>query len=73
MATSPERTIQTGTGPIEVQQPRGRDRRPAGQQEGLTSVILPPHLRKTQSLERLIPCLYLKWVFTDGLKEKPAA
>src|SRR3954447_497209 len=26
----PERTIQTGVGPIEVEQPRVRDRRPAG-------------------------------------------
>ena len=38
----PERTIQTGIGEIEVQQPRVRDRRPAGQREAFTSAILPP-------------------------------
>jgi putative transposase len=38
----PERTIQTGLGPIEVQQPRVRDRRPADQREAFTSAILPP-------------------------------
>ena len=31
----PERTIQTGLGPIEVQQPRVRDRRPAGAAGGV--------------------------------------
>ena len=51
----PERTIQTGLGAIEVQQPRVRDRRPAGQREAFTSAILPPYLRKTRSLEGLIP------------------
>jgi putative transposase len=39
----PERTIQTGLGPIEVQQPRVRDRRPAGRREALSSALLPPN------------------------------
>jgi putative transposase len=38
----PARTIQTGIGPLEVQQPRVRDRRPADQREAFTSAILPP-------------------------------
>ena len=63
----PERTIQTGLGPIEVQQPRVRDRRPAGQQEAFSSALLPPYLRKTRSLEELIPWLYLKGVSTGDL------
>src|SRR5918998_958800 len=46
----PERAIQTGIGPIEVQQPRVRDRRPADQREAFPSAILPPYLRKTRSL-----------------------
>src|SRR4051812_12223171 len=41
----PERAIQTGIGPVEVQQPRVHDRRPADQREGFTSAILPPYLR----------------------------
>jgi hypothetical protein len=68
----PERTVLTGVGPVEVKQPRMRDRRPAEQREAFTSAILPPYLRKTRSLEDLIPWLYLKGVstgdFTDALK-----
>src|SRR6516165_6121078 len=65
----PERTIQTGLGPIEVQQPRVRDRRPADQREAFTSAILPPYLRKTRSLEGLIPWLYLKGISTGDFAE----
>ena len=65
----PERTIQTGIGPVEVKQPRVRDRRPADQREAFTSAILPPYLRKTKSLEGLIPWLYLKGVSTGDFAE----
>ena len=53
----PERAIQTGIGAVEVQQPRVRDRRPADQREVFSSAILPPYLRKTKSLEGLLPWL----------------
>src|SRR4051795_1928599 len=65
----PERTIQTGIGPVEVKQPRVRDRRPADERESFTSAILPPYLRKTRSLEGLIPWLYLKGVSTGDFAE----
>src|SRR3954469_23791067 len=65
----PERTIQTGIGPVEVQQPRIRDRRPAETREAFTSAILPPYLRKAKSLEGLIPWLYLKGVSTGDFSE----
>jgi putative transposase len=65
----PERTIQTGLGPIEVRQPRVRDRRPAGQREAFPAAILPPYLRKTRSLEELIPWLYLKGLSTGDFAE----
>jgi transposase-like protein len=65
----PERSIQTSIGPIEVKQPRVRDRRPADQREGFTSAILPPYLRKTKSLEGLLPWLYLKGVSTGDFAE----
>ena len=65
----PERAIQTGLGPIEVKQPRVRDRRPADRREAFTSAILPPYLRKTRSLEELIPWLYLKGVSTGEFSE----
>jgi transposase-like protein len=68
----PMRTIQSGIGPVEVRQPRVRDRSPAGQREAFSSATLPPYLRKTKSLEDLIPGLYLKGVstgdFTDALR-----
>jgi len=68
----PKRQITTGVGQVEVRQPRVRDRRPADQVEPFTSKILPPYLRKTKSIEELIPWLYLKGVstgdFGDALK-----
>src|SRR4051812_4623821 len=51
----PERAIQTGIGEIEVRQPRVHDRRPADQREKFTPAVLPPYLRRTKSLEELIP------------------
>src|SRR4051794_9063835 len=65
----PERTIQTGIGAVEVRQPRVHDRRPAEQREKFTSAILPPYLRKTRSLEGLVPWLYLKGVSTGDFAE----
>jgi putative transposase len=63
----PERTIQTGIGDLDVKQPRVHDRRPGDRREHFTSAILPPYLRRTRSLEELIPWLYLKGVSTgDG-------
>jgi putative transposase len=69
----PERTITTGIGPVTVQQPRGHDRRPAERREKFSSAILPPYLRKTKSVEELIPWLYLKGVSTGDFSEALAA
>jgi putative transposase len=69
----PERTILTGVGPVEVQQPRVRDRRPAEKREKYCSQILPPYLRKTKSVEELIPWLYLKGISTGDFNEALAA
>jgi transposase-like protein len=68
-----ERTLTTGIGPIAVQQPRVHDRRPKAEAEKFTSRILPPYLRKTKSLEELIPWLYLKGVSTGDFSEALAA
>ena len=62
----PMRTIQTGIGGIEVSMPRVRDR------EGeirYTSSLLPPYLRRTKSLEELLPWLYLKGLSTGDFQE----
>ena len=69
----PERTITTGVGPITVKQPRVHDRRPAELREKFSSAILPPYLRKTKSIEELIPWLYLKGVSTGDFSEALAA
>jgi len=65
----PEREITTGVGPVKVKQPRVRDRRPSEEREAFTSKILPPYLRKTKSIEELIPWLYLKGVSTGDFSE----
>lgn len=65
----PQRTILTGIGPVEVQQPRVRDRRAAQEREKFSSAILPAYLRKTKSMEELIPWLYLKGVSTGDFSE----
>jgi putative transposase len=69
----PQRTILTGIGPVEVKQPRVKDRRPASQREKFSSAILPPYLRKTKSIEELIPWLYLKGISTGDFSEALAA
>jgi putative transposase len=69
----PQRTILTGIGPVEVKQPRVQDRRPANQREKFSSAILPPYLRKTKSIEELIPWLYLKGISTGDFSEALAA
>jgi transposase-like protein len=69
----PERKIITGLGQMTVKQPRVHDRRPAEEREHFSSKILPPYLRKTRSIEELIPWLYLKGISTGGFQEALAA
>jgi putative transposase len=69
----PEREVVTGVGPVKVRQPRVHDRRPEGLRERFTSEILPPYLRKTKTIEDLIPWLYLKGVSTGDFSEALAA
>ena len=65
----PEREILTGVGPITVSQPRVRDRRSPANRELFTPGILPKYLRKTKSMEELIPWLYLKGISTNDFPE----
>ncbi|HID03717.1 MAG TPA: IS256 family transposase [Desulfobacterales bacterium] len=71
----PEREIQTGIGQVLVRAPRIRDRRPDSQDGRIrfTSAILPPYLRRTRSIETLLPWLYLKGVSTGDFSEALAA
>lgn len=65
----PAREIQTGIGEVEVQVPKVRDR--SGSGIHFNSQLLPPYLRRTKSMEELIPWLYLKGLstgdYTDAL------
>jgi putative transposase len=67
----PPRTILSGVGPIEVIQPRVDDRRvdENGVRFRFTSKILPPYLRKTKSIEDLVPWLYLKGISTGEMSD----
>jgi len=69
-----ERDIQTGIGTVRVKAPRVRDLR-SGEDDPIrfTPRILPPYLRKTKSLEELIPWLYLKGISTGDFTESLTA
>jgi putative transposase len=67
----PERKVVTGMGAIPVRVPRSRDRKAGKDGENIrfTSQLLPPYIRRSQSIESAIPYLYLKGIssgdFTD--------
>jgi transposase-like protein len=63
----PEREVQTGIGGVSVQVPRARDRGRGGIR--FTSALLPPYLRRTKSVEELLPWLYLKGISTNDFSE----
>jgi transposase-like protein len=62
----PERSVQTGLGAIDVAMPRVRDRQ---KKLHFTSSILPPYLRRTKTIEELLPWLYLKGISTGDFQE----
>jgi transposase-like protein len=65
-----ERTIQTGIGEVPVKAPRVRDR---AAKLRFNSSILPRYLRRTKTIEALLPWLYLKGISTGGFSEALAA
>lgn len=67
----PERTVQTGIGEVPVQMPKVRDR--SGNGLRFHSGLLPPYLRRTRSMEELIPWLYLKGISTGDFQEALSA
>jgi transposase-like protein len=66
----PERTIQTGIGSVAVKGPRARDRK--GEIK-FSSSILPAYLRRTRSIDELLPWLYLKGLSTGDFSEALSA
>jgi putative transposase len=65
----PERTILTGLGPIEVKQARVQDRRPPDLKEKFSPSVLPPYLRRTKTIDEMVPFLYLKGISTSDFPE----
>ena len=66
----PQRTIQTGIGPVTVRRVKLRDRG-AAEADGITftSAILPKWARRTRSLDALLPALYLRSISTGDFQE----
>ena len=71
----PERTVQTGIGPVAVQRVKVRDRGVAGAGERVrfTSTILPRWCRRSRSIDALLPILYLRGISTGDFQEALAA
>ena len=71
----PDRTIQTGVGPVEVRRAKVRDRGDVGTEAKIrfSSAILPKWARRTKSLDALLPVLYLRGVSTGDFQEAFAA
>lgn len=66
----PSREILTGAGPLEISQPRVRDKSlEPSERVRFRSSILPAYLRKSKSIEELIPWLYLKGISTGDFSE----
>jgi putative transposase len=71
----PEREVMTGIGTVSVQVPRVRDRgsNADGSKIKFRSALVPPYLRKSKSVEELLPWLYLKGISTGDFSEALAA
>src|SRR5262249_7205892 len=70
----PARQIQTGIGPVEVARPKVRDRGACGANRiRFSSAILPLWARRTQSLDALLPVLYLRRISTCDLQDALSA
>lgn len=62
----PEREILTGVGPVTVKIPKVRSR--LDEPVVFQSVLVPPYVRRTRTLEATIPWLYLKGVSTGDMQ-----
>ncbi len=63
----PERQLMTGIGEVSVQVPKTRDR--SGSGHHFRSSLIPPYLKRTKSVETLLPVLYLKGISTGDFQE----
>ncbi|MBT6945898.1 MAG: IS256 family transposase [Candidatus Marinimicrobia bacterium] len=67
----PQREIMTGLGPVDIEVPKTRDRSREGRH--FSSALLPPYIKRTKSIETLLPWLYLKGISTGDFSEALAA
>jgi putative transposase len=69
----PEREVMTGIGPVAVRQPRVRDRKADAADPDrirFSPSILPPYMRRSKSIETLLPILYLKGISTGDFSRR---
>ena len=72
----PQREVQTGIGGIPVRIPRVRDRGCGQESEEIIrfrSSLVPPYLRRSKSVEELLPLLYLKGISTGDFRDALSA
>jgi transposase-like protein len=72
----PEREVMTGICPVAIRQPRVRDREVDAtdlDRIRFSPSILPPYMRRSKSIETLLPILYLKGISTGDFSEALAA
>jgi len=67
----PARTIQTGLGDVDIHVPKVRDRNKTGIK--FNSNLLPPYLKRSTSIEEMLPWLYLKGLSTGDYGEALAS
>lgn len=65
----PERSIQTGVGEIDVSVPRVRDRAKTDKKINFESQLIPKYMRRTATLDVMLPLLYLKGISVNQFKE----
>ncbi|MGO7564916.1 transposase, partial [Rhizobium johnstonii] len=72
---APERSIQTGIGPVPVSRVKIRDRGAECEVDRIrfSSSILPKWARRTRSVDALLPVLYLRGVSTGDFQEALSA
>jgi len=67
----PARQIMTGLGEVDIRVPKTRDR--GGEGRHFRSDLLPPYIKRTKSVENVLPWLYLKGISTGDFSEALAA
>lgn len=57
----------SGIGPVAVNMPRAQDR--SGEGQGFRSSLAPPYVRRSKSVDAVLPWPYLKGVSTGDMSE----